>query len=134
MTVFVCDKLLVTGIEVIDDQHRKIVDHMTKIHNELSCSHYKCDNFEELFDNLELLCLRHFMEEELLIDEKNYPSATEHEQLHDLYLKKLDRFMVDNKDCHTSSTLKEFANIIDDFITNMHKDRMILGEFNKTSF
>jgi hemerythrin len=122
MTTLTWEDKFNTGVETLDGQHRKIFDYMITIYNGLIDSHLKCDPFNGMLDQLELLCQLHFMEEEKLMDESNYPLASEHKHLHDLFLTSISLFKIDNKQCHTSNVLTEFSNLRVDFITHMLND------------
>jgi hypothetical protein len=55
MSSFVWDNKFNSGIDSMDIQNRKIFDYMTTIYNELVDIRQKCDPFNSMFDQLELL-------------------------------------------------------------------------------
>jgi hemerythrin len=122
-----------TGVETMDVQHRKIFDYLTTICNELEDTHQKCDPFNGMLDKLEILCRIHFLEEEKLMDDINYPSASEHKLLNDLFLANIDRFKIDNKRCHSPSILNDFIKLREDFITHIFNEGMTFGRFIDTN-
>jgi hemerythrin len=131
MNSFVWDNKFDTGIESLDAQHRKIFDYMTTIYEELTDVHQKCSQFNNLFDQLELLCQMHFMDEERMMDDMSYPSTAEHKHLHDLFLATVDQFKIDYKQCHSSNVVNDFNKLRWDFVTHVMNETLVLGEFIK---
>jgi hemerythrin-like metal-binding protein len=132
MTSFTWDNKFNTGIDALDVQNRKIIDYMTMLHNEIVDVRQKCESLNNQFDQLTLLCQMHFMDEERLMDEMNYPLAAEHKRLHDLFLATVDRFKVENNQCHTVGILNDFNNLRGDFITHMLNETLLLSDFIKS--
>jgi hemerythrin len=129
MTTFVWDARFTTGVEIMDAQHRKIFDCMTRIYNEMSDNHRTCDSCDGMLSQLELFCRLHFLEEERLMDEMAYPSTAEHKHRHDLFLVAIDRFRIENNQCHAPGVLNEFIDLGEDFIAHMLNETVVLGDF-----
>ena len=94
-----------TGVEVIDAQHKNIFEYMTRIYNRLVDDQQSCEPINSKLDQLAIICKVHFLEEEALMDDINYPSSSEHKHLHDMFLADIDRVKVANKQCHTPIVL-----------------------------
>ena len=133
MTSLVWEDRYNTGVEAIDAQHRKIFDYMTDIYHALADNQQKCDAFNGMLDQLELLCQMHFLNEQQMVDDINYPSVPEHKRLHDLFLTRIDLFKIDSKQCHTPSILNNFTNLREDFITHMLNETTLFCDFINNS-
>jgi hemerythrin len=76
-----------TGIDVIDKQHRCIVDYI----NELSVADAKDDkaNIKHVLDELIEYTLSHFSFEEELMEKANYPFLKAHKRIHEIFTKRV---------------------------------------------
>lgn len=76
-----------TGIEIIDRQHRCIVDYI----NELSVADTKDDKtgIKEVLDELIDYTLSHFSFEEELMEKANYPFLKAHKRIHEIFTKRV---------------------------------------------
>jgi hemerythrin-like metal-binding protein len=133
MTSLVWEESFNTGVEAMDVQRRKIFDYLALINNELVNSRQKCDSINGLLDQLEILCQMHFMDEERLMIELNYPFAAEHKHLHDLFLATVDRFKIESNRCHTPGILDDFGKLRVDFTTHILNESMLLSDFIKSN-
>src|SRR5512135_2425246 len=81
-----------TGIEVIDDQHRRIVAYV----NQLEAAHKAGDKpavgkvIEELVDYTQ----SHFGFEEAMMEEAGYKFLKPHQKVHELFVKRVTAFTV----------------------------------------
>jgi len=86
----VWDNRLDTGIEVIDAQHRRIVDYM----NDLEVAKQKLDKrlvtdvIEQLIDYTQ----SHFGFEESMLEEAGYKFLKPHRKVHELFIKRVTEF------------------------------------------
>ncbi|NVN93057.1 MAG: hypothetical protein HXX11_21020 [Desulfuromonadales bacterium] len=133
MASFIWENKFNSGIESMDAQRKRIFECMTMIYRDIADFGNKCDSINGLLDQLEILCQIHYLDEEQLMDDLKYPLAADHKLQHDLFLATLDQFKVDNKQCHTVSTLNDFIKLRETFITHMLNDTMVLSEFIKQS-
>ncbi|HXE96068.1 MAG TPA: hemerythrin domain-containing protein [Dongiaceae bacterium] len=131
MTSLVWEDIFNTGVETMDVQHRKIFDCMDAIYHALADNQQKCDPLDGMLDQLELLCQMHFLNEQQLMDDTNYPSASEHKHIHDLFLASIDQFKIVSSECHTTNLLDAFLKLKEDFITHMLNESTTLGAFIK---
>lgn len=85
-----------TGIDVIDDQHKRILDYI----NQIEDVRFTRDRnqIKEVLDNIIDYTQSHFTFEESLQDEAGYKYRVPHKRVHDLFIKKIedyrDRFMM----------------------------------------
>ncbi len=79
-----------TGIDVIDDQHKRILDYINEIEG---CS----DNtdraqIKQILDNIIDYTQSHFTFEESLQEEAGYKYRVPHKRVHDLFIKKIESY------------------------------------------
>lgn len=80
-----------TGIEVIDKQHRRIVDYINELHDARTSGH-KQEDVGKVIDELVDYTLSHFAFEESLQEEANYPFLKAHKKVHDLFVKRVGEY------------------------------------------
>ena len=79
-----------TGIGEIDNQHRQIVEYI----NQLSAAHKKNDlrMLGEVIEGLVDYTMSHFAFEESLMEEAEYPFATAHKKIHEMFIRRVEKF------------------------------------------
>lgn len=79
-----------TGIEVIDDQHRRIVSMINQLHQAQSGAStlLVADVIDELVD----YTLSHFAFEEELMEEAGYPFCAAHKRVHEVFTKRVSEY------------------------------------------
>ncbi|VVC85587.1 bacteriohemerythrin [Sideroxydans sp. CL21] len=79
-----------TGIEVIDNQHKRIVDYL----NELNDANDRADRqaTNHVLNELVDYTLTHFAFEEELQERANYPFVRAHKRVHDIFTKRVAEF------------------------------------------
>jgi hemerythrin len=87
---FVWDDRYNTGIEVIDIQHRKIVDYINQLDNAISTNDKV--EIDKVFDNLFNYCLSHFSFEESLMTEHGYEHTDVHRDVHNSFTARIERY------------------------------------------
>jgi hemerythrin len=85
-----------TGIEVIDTQHRKIVDYINQLDNAITSNNR--DDIEKVFENLFSYCISHFSFEESLMAEHGYEHTEGHRVVHDSFTDRIERYKVEWKE------------------------------------
>ena len=91
------DKVLVwtteldTGIDVIDRQHRRIVDYINQLHDARTSGHEHND-IGLVLDELVDYTLSHFAFEESMQEEAHYPFMKAHKKVHDLFVKRVGEY------------------------------------------
>ena len=80
-----------TGVDVIDGQHRRIVDYI----NELQEAKDSLDKqgVQNVIDELVDYTVSHFSFEESLMEQAGYPFLGPHKKIHELFVKKVSTFV-----------------------------------------
>lgn len=80
-----------TGIPVIDEQHKRIVEYI----NELQLAQETLDKKKvaSVIDELVDYTVSHFAFEESLMEQANYPFLSPHQKIHGLFVKKVTKFV-----------------------------------------
>lgn len=80
MDYFAWDRSLDTGIDVIDTQHKRIVDYINQLHSAIS----KKDRaaIEEVFNHVINYTLTHFTFEEKMMEQAGYCHCEAHREVH----------------------------------------------------
>lgn len=79
-----------TGIEVIDDQHKRILDYINEIHSIVD--HKDRARIKQILDNIIDYTQSHFTFEESLQEEADYKYRVPHKRVHDLFIKKIELY------------------------------------------
>ncbi|MCX7149285.1 MAG: bacteriohemerythrin [Rhodocyclales bacterium] len=79
-----------TGIDVIDDQHKRIVDYINQLENAVSQKDSRSVGL--VLDALADYCLAHFGFEESLQEKAGYALAKPHKVIHETFAKRLARY------------------------------------------
>lgn len=79
-----------TGIEVIDNQHRRIVDYINALYD-ASLTQNR-DDIAEVLDQLVEYTLSHFTFEEQMQAEAGYPFVKAHQKVHQLFARRVNEF------------------------------------------
>lgn len=77
-----------TGISVIDNQHKRIVDYINELDVARNSAH-KREELSRVIDETVDYTLSHFAFEESLQEEAHYPFAKAHKRVHELFTKKV---------------------------------------------
>lgn len=106
---------LETGIEIIDNQHKSLVAHVDKLMALLKNPTDKAVE-ENLFFFVEYAST-HFMCEEKMMAEIDYPELEEHKKHHTAFMQKLVKFRLVGK-TDNAATLKELFDSALDWLVN----------------
>lgn len=79
-----------TGIDVIDDQHKRILDYINEI-DEISVRSDRA-RVREILNNIIDYTQSHFTFEESLQEEAGYKYRVPHKRVHDLFIKKIENY------------------------------------------
>ena len=79
-----------TGIEVIDDQHKRILDYINEIDTIQAGTNRA--RVKEILDNIIDYTQSHFTFEESLQEEAGYKYRVPHKRVHDLFIKKIESY------------------------------------------
>ncbi len=87
MTLIQWSADLSTGIQVIDNQHQRIVDYINKLGH--AQEHHSREEVATVLDELVDYTLSHFAFEESLMEEAHYPYINAHKRVHKLFVKRV---------------------------------------------
>jgi hemerythrin len=76
-----------TGIQVIDNQHQRIVEYINKLHH--AQEHHSREEVGGVLDELVDYTLSHFAFEESLMEESGYAYINAHKKVHQLFVKRV---------------------------------------------
>ena len=79
-----------TGIQVIDDQHRRIVEMINQLHAAQTGGSQL--GVAEVIDELVDYTLSHFAFEEELMEEAGYPFCAAHKRVHEVFTKRVSEY------------------------------------------
>jgi hemerythrin len=80
-----------TRIQVIDDQHRRIVDYINELHR--ASQDESTEDVRRVLDALVDYTVTHFEFEEELMKRANYPFIKAHKRVHEIFQKRVDKFL-----------------------------------------
>ncbi|MCB1723519.1 MAG: bacteriohemerythrin [Gammaproteobacteria bacterium] len=76
-----------TGIQVIDNQHQRIVEYINKLHH--AQEHHTREEVANVLDELVDYTLSHFAFEESLMEDADYAFVNAHKRVHQLFVKRV---------------------------------------------
>ena len=79
-----------TGIDVIDDQHKRILDYINEIDS--IDANTDRDRVKQILENIIDYTQSHFTFEESLQEEAGYKYRVPHKRVHDLFIKKIESY------------------------------------------
>ena len=79
-----------TGISVIDNQHRRIVDYINQLNHAIESN--ERDEIGEVLEELVDYTMSHFTFEEELMEKAGYPFTNAHKKVHKLFVKRVADF------------------------------------------
>ncbi len=114
-----------TGIDVIDDQHKRILDYI----NELQSVDVISDRarIKEILDNIIDYTQSHFTFEESLQEEANYKYRVPDKRVHDLFIKRIEGYRQNFED--GKSIENELSEVLAKWLINhiQHDDADYVG-------
>ncbi|KAF1702507.1 bacteriohemerythrin [Pseudoxanthomonas suwonensis] len=90
MSLMIWQDDLDTGIEVIDEQHRRIVAMINQLHQAQTGASALA--VSEVLDELVDYTLSHFAFEEELMEEAGYPFCAAHKRVHEVFTKRVSEY------------------------------------------
>ncbi len=91
MTKFTWTEQLNTGIDVIDQQHRRIVEYINQLDDARKNGHSR-EEIGYLINDLVDYTISHFGFEESLQEEADYPFAKSHKKVHELFTNRVAEY------------------------------------------
>ena len=98
-----------TGIEAIDRQHKKIAEYINQLDDAISGGG-KRELVAKVIDNLVDYTVSHFKYEERMLEQAEYPFLKAHQNVHQLFIKRLNGYQ---------ERFKRGENISEDLLTFM---------------
>ena len=92
MENFSLSGVYVVGNELLDAQHKVILNYMAKVYTYLLADN-KGDDLFGLINRLDTYCKLHFLDEEKFMEEMELPEIDEHKAQHALFVMHLENFM-----------------------------------------
>lgn len=80
-----------TGIEVIDKQHRRLIEYLNELNTAIAEGNQK--GVKHVLDELIDYTLSHFSFEEELMEKAQYPFFKAHKRVHDIFTKRVGEFL-----------------------------------------
>jgi hemerythrin len=80
-----------TGIDVIDNQHKRIVEYINKLED--TRENHSMEEVAVVLDELVDYTLSHFTFEESLMEEAGYPFIKAHKRVHELFIRRVSDYM-----------------------------------------
>ena len=80
-----------TGIEAIDNQHKKLVEYINQLDDARSGGGNK-ELVAKVIDNLVGYTISHFNYEERMLEQAGYPFLKAHQNVHQLFIKRLNGY------------------------------------------
>lgn len=126
-----------TGIDVIDNQHKKLFNIANKIYellrDELCTDKY--DKIVEILDELKDYTVYHFKSEEEYMKSINYNKLFSQKIEHDYFVSKFDEIDYDKIDVDQDKYILEILDFIVNWITNhiISKDKLIKQALTKSN-
>lgn len=81
---------LATGIQVIDEQHKRIVDYINELHRVRETGN--SSEVHQVLEGLLDYTITHFHFEEELQQKANYPFLRAHQRVHEIFMKRVAAF------------------------------------------
>lgn len=91
MAKFMWTEQLNIGIEVIDQQHRRIVEYINQLDEARSSGHSR-EEIDAVINQLVDYTLSHFAFEESMQEEAKYPFLKAHKKVHDLFVQRVSEY------------------------------------------
>jgi hemerythrin-like metal-binding protein len=92
MEKFSLSDAYLVGDDLLDAQHKVILSYMAKVYKYLLAGKKEKDVFE-LVDRLDTYCKLHFLDEENLMEEMDFPEIASHKAQHALFVTHLENFV-----------------------------------------
>lgn len=116
------DSSLSVGIDVIDGQHRRIVDYMNELH--VAYIEKDKEKVSEVLMGLVDYTLTHFAFEEGLMERSSYPLSEAHKKVHESFIARINKFVArhENGEDITRRLMPELQLWLTNHIKNDDKD------------
>lgn len=126
MSIFPWMKKYEVNVESIDTQHKKLVELLNKLAEEMSQGKGS-DVLNAIFNELADYTIYHFSDEEKYFDQINYPLSDEHKEKHRLFIEQLSGFRADFEIKKIGVSIEVMRFLKDWLIEHISKTDMGLG-------
>lgn len=96
MAYFEWDSSLSIGIDIIDQQHKRIIDYINELDVVLSTKNF--DQLKTIINELVDYTITHFAFEEEMMDKANYPFSSAHKKVHKVFTDRVASYQQRLKD------------------------------------
>ncbi|MGN0170395.1 MAG: bacteriohemerythrin [Lachnospiraceae bacterium] len=119
-TVPVFDDTFKTGIELVDEEHRKLFEIIGKIHATIEAElvHDKFDSIMEIIDELKDYTQFHFADEEEYMRRIGYDGLEKQQILHQSFVEKMKELNLDDVDENQEAYLYDFLEFLQNWLIN----------------
>ncbi|MEW6647623.1 MAG: bacteriohemerythrin [Pseudomonadota bacterium] len=114
MFYFVWDSSLETGIDIIDTQHRQIVDYINRLHDAIAENDRAI--IHEVLDQVVNYTLTHFAFEEKMIERAGYRHCEAHKEVHRVFTERVQHYRV--RLAHGEDVAKKLLSDLRIWLTN----------------
>jgi len=132
MEFFSLSDVYLVGNELLDAQHKVILSYMAKVHTYLLAENKGKDLFE-LVDRLDIYCKLHFLDEEKVMDEMDFPVIVDHMAQHALFVTHLENFMGRYEELNSTQNIDELMFLRGWFLEHIEAFDRKYAEFRKRS-
>jgi hemerythrin len=108
MKGFSLGDLCLVGNELLDAQHKIILSHLGKVYTYLLADNKGRDLYE-LVDSLDINCKLHFLDEEKVMEEMDFPGIVDHTAQHALFVTHLENFMGRYEELNSEKNIDELT-------------------------
>lgn len=128
-TSYAFTKQYLTGIELIDDEHRELFRIMNEVHdviaNDLLSDKY--DEIVRLLESLSTYTKVHFKDEEDYMERIQHKGLEAQKAAHELFINRLDAIDLTEVDTHQQDTLEEIMAFLTEWLINhiLYMDKKI---------
>jgi hemerythrin-like metal-binding protein len=116
MAYFTWTASLMTGIDLIDEQHQKLLSIINKLHDAMKNRRAK-DELLGLLEELDDYTKYHFGLEQRAFVKYSYPKKEEHLKLHKIFVDKIEELIAETKKGNTLVSIDALA-FLTEWITN----------------
>lgn len=110
----------ITGIHLIDDEHKKLFEIIGKVHNAIEAEHVhdKFDSILDILGELREYTQVHFADEEEYMRSINYEGLATQELLHQQFIDKLNDLDLNDVDDNQQSYLYDFLRFLQNWLVS----------------
>ena len=120
MKLFSLRDVYQVDIDLLDAQHKVILIYMNKVYNYLTADKMK-NRLLELADRLVKYCKLHYQDEEMFMEETNFPEIVEHKAQHVLIIANLEGFLERCTGLNTAKNIEEILLLKEKFLEHLEK-------------